>query len=101
MKPANDLRWGSDFGDTQHASTKRRPFISVYEGAAAAMIGQYLCAYTRDQREEREAKSRRSHGWRPIYRINVRFKDSRPMTEEDARNRHIRMCQFFGVPGYE
>jgi hypothetical protein len=73
-RPANDARWGSDFGDSQHVSTKRRPFISVYEGAAAAMLGTYLCAYSRDQREEREWKSKRSHGWRPIYRINVRFK---------------------------
>lgn len=75
MRPANDARWGSDFGDTQHASTKRRPFISVYDGAAASMIGTYLCAYTPEQRIERENKSRRSHGWRPLYRINVRFKE--------------------------
>jgi hypothetical protein len=74
VKSANDPRWGSDFGDSQHFSHKRRPFISVYDGAAAAMLGKYLCAYTPEQREEREAKSRRSHGWRPIYRINVWFK---------------------------
>lgn len=75
MRPANDARWGSHFGDTQHASTKRRPFISVYDGAAAAMIGTYLCAYDEDQRRSREWKVNRSHGWRPLYRINVRFKD--------------------------
>jgi hypothetical protein len=75
VRAANDSRWGTEFGDTQHFSHKRRPFVSVYEGAAAAMLGQYLCSYSRDQREEREQTSRRSHGWRPIYRINVRFKE--------------------------
>jgi hypothetical protein len=74
MRPANDPRYGSDFGDSQHASTKRRPFISVFDGAAASMIGQYLGAYSREQRIDRENIVNRSHGWRPIYRINVRFK---------------------------
>lgn len=75
MKAANDARYGSDFGDTQHFSHKRKPFVSVYDGAAASMVGRYLLNWNRDQREHREERIRRAHGWRPLYRVNVKFKE--------------------------
>lgn len=49
----------------------RKPFISVYEGAAAAMLGQFLRSWNREQREWRENNIFRTQGFRPIYRINV------------------------------
>jgi hypothetical protein len=75
VRAANDARYGTEFGDTQHFSHKRKPFISVYDGAAAAMVGRHVLNWNRDQREFREERIRRAHGWRPIYRINVRFKE--------------------------
>jgi hypothetical protein len=58
-----------------YASTKRRPFLSVYPDCQ--MLGEYVGAYTPEQREYRENKIFRGVGLKPAYRINIRF-DKRP-----------------------
>lgn len=55
----------------------RRPFISVYRGAAAQMMGQFVGAYTRRHRKDREQHIGFKLGFRPAYRINIRLKDVR------------------------
>lgn len=63
--PVGEPRW--------YLSSKRRPFISVYPDNT--MLGEYVCAYTAEQREYREGKIERGVGARPAYRINIRFHD--------------------------
>lgn len=55
-----------------YGSNKRRPFVSVYDGGSQ-MLGEYVAAYTPEQRVYRENKIARGVGHKPIYRINVRF----------------------------
>lgn len=56
-----------------YASTKRRPFISVYPGSV--MLGEYVASYNPEQRVWREAKILRGVGLKPAYRVNIRFHD--------------------------
>jgi len=52
----------------------RKPFVSVYEGAAAQMLGRYVRSWNREQRDWREQHIQRTQGFRPLYRINLRDK---------------------------
>lgn len=60
-----------------HQLPWRKPFVSVYRGAAAQMMGQFVGAYSRRHREEREQHIQFKLGFRPAYRINIRLKDAR------------------------
>lgn len=50
------------------------PFLSVYDGAAARMMGAVVSSWSPEQRQYREGNIRRKQGFKPIYRINVRLK---------------------------
>jgi hypothetical protein len=54
--------------------TERKPFISVYDGAAAQMVGQYVRSWNADQRQYREYRIRKTQGFEPLYRINIKLK---------------------------
>lgn len=63
----------STFHDSGISPTRARrmPFISVFEGAAAQMVGTVVFNYSREQRRYREQRIWRAHGFRPVARINI------------------------------
>lgn len=55
-------------------SRHRKPYISVYEGGAAAMVGEYVRSWNENQRSYREYRIQRTQGFKPLYRINLKVK---------------------------
>lgn len=62
----------------------RRRYISVYDGAAAAMLGEYVRNYSPEAREAREWQIERTQGFRPLYRLNITPAPREPPTHSDA-----------------
>lgn len=55
-------------------TTKRKPHWSIYDGAAARMMGPAVSFWSEDQRKAGEKRIYRTQGFRPIYRVNLRWK---------------------------
>lgn len=55
-------------------TTKRKPYWSIYDGSAACMMGPAVSFWREDEREFGEKRIHRTQGFRPIYRVNLRWK---------------------------
>lgn len=60
--------------DSWCSKSSRKPFLTVYDGAAEDMVGRYVRAWNRDQRTWKEGNIERTQKFRPLYRINIRRK---------------------------